>query len=421
MAPFSLAKRVKDKSGQTGTPSHESATELFGERGRQPGSRWRNYIWIALSGYRLLAFAVATVVIFVFPSLFDSMIPPLILTICIGIYSLLKFLQPLRWYQKDILGLSALGIDVAVCIFLVISTGGFHSPFLLYTLAPVLTAAIFLDIKVTFSIAGLSIAYVIASWLYNPFSPTRFSFGELSYFFIYLASVCLAAVLPYLTNVNLTQRLRLQYIVRERQRLSREIHDGAAQTLCALRWQAQLLHRRLARMGIDLDEVKQLEKLAEKAHQDTRESLELLHDYSGDGKFSLHLQEYLKQLKQDASIDFQLDMPTGELDMAPSVEFELLHICQEALTNIRRHSGARNVRVKLSPVNNHLDLSITDDGCGFDAVAYYRDGRRIKGHGLAVMKERAEFIGGRLTVLSLPRHGTKVQVEVPLTPHRGSL
>ena len=389
------------------------------EKENQLWSRWQVRIWVVLSAYRLLAFAIAAVVIFAFPATFHSVIPPLILVISIGIYSLLKALQPLRWYQRDIPSLSALGIDIAVCLFLIMSTGGFYSPFLLYSLAPVLTAAVFLDSKVTFGIAGLSIAYVIGSHLYNPFFSTQFSFDELSYFFVYLIAASMAAVLPYLTNVNLRQRLQAQDILRERQRLAREIHDGIAQTLSALSWQAQLLHRRLAEMGIDLDEARQLEKLAEKAHQDTRESLALLHNYNGNS--SPHLQQYLERLKQDANFDFHLDISSGELGIDSSVERELLCICQEALTNIRRHSEAHNVSVKLSPVNNHLEVSIADDGCGFDALAYYRDGCSTKGQGLAVMKERAESIGGRFTVLSLPGQGTEVQVDVPLTPHRGSL
>jgi signal transduction histidine kinase len=391
------------------------------EKQNQLWRRWQSRIWVVLSAYRLLAFAIAAVVIFAFPATFHSVIPPLILVISIGIYSLLKALQPLRWYQRDIPSLSALGIDIAVCLFLIMSTGGFYSPFLLYSLAPVLTAAVFLDSKVTFGIAGLSIAYVIGSHLYNPFFSTQFSFDELSYFFVYLIAASMAAVLPYLTNVNLRQRLQAQDILRERQRLAREIHDGIAQTLSALSWQAQLLHRRLTQMGIDLDEARQLEKLAEKAHQDTRESLELLHNYNGNGNSPPHLQQYLERLKQDANFDFHLEMPNEELGVDSSVERELLCICQEALTNIRKHSGAHNVSVKLSPVNHHLEVSIADDGCGFDALAHYRDGCSTKGQGLAVMKERAESIGGRFTVLSLPGQGTEVQVDVPLTPQRSSL
>ena len=414
-------KSLRGKAGEAGNSAQRLAPKLFRKKGNQPRSRWQWYIWLALSGYRLLAFAIAAIVMFTLPSVFQvSVLPPHILVTCVGIYSLFKALQPLRWYQGGILSLSALGIDIAICIFLVMSTGGLYSPFLLYTLAPVLIAAISLDNKVTFGIAGLSVAYVIGIQLYNPFFPTQFSFSELGYFLVYLAAICLASVLPYLTNINLRQRLQAQDILQERQRLSREIHDGIAQTLCGLRWQVQLLHQRLTEMGIDLDEVKELEKLTERAHQDTRESLELLHNYNSDGDFYSHLKEYVEHLKQDTKIDFQLDIQAAELDMPSLVELQLLRICQEALTNIKRHSAARNVSIKLKPVNKHLEMSIADDGYGFDGVAYH-DKRQVRGYGLTIMKERADSIGGQFKVLSVPGKGTEIQVEVPLTPHKGSL
>jgi signal transduction histidine kinase len=272
---------------------------------------------------------------------------------------------------------------------------------------------------VTFGIAALPIAYVIISHLFNPFYATYLSWGELSYFLLYLIAVCLTAALPYLTNVNLRQRQQAQDILRERRRLAREIHDSVAQTLSALRWQAQLLHHRFAEKGMNLDEVTQLEQLAEQAHQDVRQSLELLH-YT-DGNFLQHLKKHLECLKGDADIDFQLDMPTAELGIEPAVQFELWRICQEALTNIRKHSAAHNVHVKLSSANNRLELSIADDGCGFDATPCFSNGREGKGHGLTVMKERAEGLGGRLGILSLPGKGTEVKMELPLATHRGRL
>lgn len=390
-------------------------------RNKQP--TWRDRSSLALSVYRLFAFATGVAAIFLSPSIHPSVVPPLILAIGLGTYTLSKVIYPLRWPQPGLPSYSLVGTDVAICIFLVLSTGGLYSPFLLYTLAPVLTSALLPKGKVTSIIAGLSATYVIGSHLANPFFPTRLSVPELSYFSIYIIAVSLAAVLPYMINVNLRQRLQSRDILRERQRLSREIHDGAAQNLAALHWQVQLLERRLAGMGIELDETKQLEKLAKNAHQDARESLDLLRNYSGDGSLLPHLQDYLEHLMQAGDIDcrFALNIENGEFRLEALAELELLRICQEALTNIRQHSGAHNVEVKVSAEDNQLKVTIADDGCGFDAIAYYRDGLPDKGRGLAVMQERAESIGGRLMVLSLPGQGTEVQAEVPLAPRRGRL
>jgi signal transduction histidine kinase len=379
--------------------------------------KWQDRIIAVPSAYRWLAFAIATAQIFLFPLSHYSLIPPIFLVTVVGIYTLLKTLRPFRCHETGIIIFGVLGADLAVCIFLVLSTGGLYSPFLLYTLAPVLTAALLLDRGITFSITALSGVYVIGAHLANPFFPAQLSLRELSYFLVYIIAASLAAALPYLINVNLRQRLQSEEILRERQRLSREIHDGTVQTLSALRWQAQLLNRRLMAMGIELGEVKQLEMLMEKARQDTRESMELLRSYTGNGSFLPHLKGYLEQLGQENNLAFRLDAEDGELRLEAPVELQLLRICQEALTNIRKHSGAYHVEVKVKSVDKHLEVSIADDGCGFDALAYYHDGAHSKGHGLAVMQERAESIGGRLRVLSMPGQGTEVQVEVPANRH----
>jgi len=380
--------------------------------------RWHRYVRVVPSVYRLLAFAMACGKIFFFSSVYHSVVPILALVTGVGIYSVVKALHPIRWQRAGVLGPSLLGADIAICSFLLVVTGGIYSPFLLYTLTPILTAALLLDGKVTFTTAGLSVIYVALSHLVNPFFATKFYFPDFS---VYLMSAFLIAILPYLINVNLRQRLLVEDMLRERQRLSHEIHDGAAQAVSALRWQAQLVHRHLVAMDINLVEVEELVRIAEKAHQDARESLELLRSYTGDGSFLLHFKDYLKHLSQSTDINFRLVTEASELNLEAPVELELLRICQEALTNVRKHSGAHQTLVKVGLVNSHVAVNITDDGRGFDALAYYHDGVEAEGHGLAIMRERAESVGGRLRVLSKPGDGTEVQVEVPLNSHRGRL
>jgi len=381
-------------------------------------SKWQDRISLVPSAYRWLALGIASAQILLFPSGYYSLTPPLYLIVAVGIYTLLKTLRPLRWQQKSSFTFILLSLDILVCFFLVLTTGGLYSPFLLYSLAPVLTAALLLDRGVTFGITALSGAYVIGAHLFNPFFPTQLFLPELSYFLAYIIAVSLAAALPYLINVNLRQRLQYEDIIQERQRMSREIHDGIAQTLSALRWQAQLLTRRLRAMGIELEEIKQLEVLTEKARLDTRESIELLRSYTDSG-FMPNLKGYLKQLGQENNLVFRLDTEEKELRLGAPAELELMRICQEALSNVRQHAAASNVDIKVKSVDNHFEVSIADNGRGFDALAYYQGGMQTKGHGLEVMRERAETIGGKLRVLSLPGKGTEVQVEVPANNQTG--
>jgi signal transduction histidine kinase len=375
--------------------------------------RWKDNRRFTLSAYRFLAFTVASIQILLAPTTHQFSIPPLYLVIGVGIYTLFKALHPLRWYQDSVTSYSLFGSDIAICIFLVTFTGGIYSPFLLYTLAPVLTSALLLDGRVTFGIAGFSVIYVIVSHVVNPFFATQLYLAELSYLLIYIVAVCLTAILPYMINLNLRQHFQSQDILGERQRLSREIHDGAAQTISALYWQAQLIHRRLVEMGIDSSDSKELCRLTQKAQNDIRESLELLRTYISNGSFLPCLKDNLIHLKQNSNINFKLDIETEEFQLETPVEIELLRICQEALTNIRTHSGARNISGNIRPMNGRILVTIADDGCGFNILDFYHDGREAKGHGLAVMRERAESVGGCFRVLSIPGKGTEIQVEVP--------
>lgn len=386
---------------------------------RQMLSRWQNYINRIPSIFRIVAFSVAAAQVLIYPDSYQSLIPANVLLLAVGAYTMLRVFYPLSWYSADRLSRTVLGADASICVFLIMSTGGVHSALMPYCLAPVLTAALLADRKPTLIIAGTCIGGVVASHtITNPLS-TPMMPVEPSVLFLYIAVVILTATLPYLLNVNLRQRLEFQAVIKERQRLSREIHDGAAQFVSGIRWQVQLLRRRLMELGIDLEECERLERQVEEFHKDTRESLELLRTYTGDGAFLPNIKAYLKHLKEENNMDFDLAVDTGGLSLKSPVELQLLRVCQEALTNIRKHSQAKRVQLKVAPINGHLKVTITDDGCGFDAVTYYHDGTRAKGHGLAVMEERANAVGGRFRVLSMRGRGTEVQVEVPAISPRG--
>ena len=390
-------------------------------QGKAPWNKGQGYISFVPSAYRVVAFVIAVVQVFSLSPTYQPTVSPVALITGIGIYTLVKVLHPPKWNQPRKLGHSLLAIDIAVCFTLLMLTGGVLSPYLLYTLTPVLTAALLLDAKVTAAIAVLSVAYVNISHFANPFVATSLSLAKLSYITIYSIAVGLIATLPYLTNVNFRQRLQAEDIIRERQRLSREIHDGSAQTLSALRWQVQLLNRRLTKLGVDLVEVDQLERLIDKANRETRDSIELLRSYTGGSSLMPYCRQYLHGLNGETDIRFRVDIDTDEVKLPLTAELELLRICQEAVSNIRKHSGASEAHIKLNTTNGRVQLSISDNGSGFDATTFYHGGATSGGHGLEIMRERTESIGGQMRVLSMPGMGTEVQVETPSKFPRGRL
>jgi len=102
------------------------------------------------------------------------------------------------------------------------------------------------------------------------------------------------------------------------------------------------------------------------------------------------------------------------LRLPSALETALYRIVQEALTNVVRHAGASQVSVLLESRGETLVVIVEDDGCGFDADRLMHSSPSEHWLGLHGMRERAELLGGTLTIESSPGAGTAVFVEVPL-------
>jgi len=103
------------------------------------------------------------------------------------------------------------------------------------------------------------------------------------------------------------------------------------------------------------------------------------------------------------------------LNLQPAAEVGLLRIAQEALSNAGRHSGATSVEVSLGVRDGALELSVQDDGCGFDPEVSPQPGS----FGLVGMGERARLAGGVLELSTRPGAGTRVSVRLPLVELAG--
>ena len=108
---------------------------------------------------------------------------------------------------------------------------------------------------------------------------------------------------------------------------------------------------------------------------------------------------------------------TEASDALPAaVETGLFHVAREALTNVARHAGTSAVSVVLERHDDHVRLSVADEGRGFDVGAVPADR-----FGLVGMSERARLLGGTFTVSSAPGRGTAIVGEVPLRGHRAPI
>lgn len=198
----------------------------------------------------------------------------------------------------------------------------------------------------------------------------------------------------------------------ERARLAREMHDSLAKTLHGIALSARALERSAQRSperAVPL--ALALALAAETAAMEARSLVVDLRSDRLDGPLSIAVADQARAWSQRTGTSLVLHIEPVVLD-CPTVRYELLCICREALANIERHSCASQVIVGLSTDGVAVEVHVTDDGVGFSPAGAAR--ARLAGHfGLVGMQERAERAGGTVNVRSQLGEGTTVVVTVP--------
>jgi DNA-binding NarL/FixJ family response regulator/anti-sigma regulatory factor (Ser/Thr protein kinase) len=128
------------------------------------------------------------------------------------------------------------------------------------------------------------------------------------------------------------------------------------------------------------------------------------------------LEEYVHEFTSVTGIQTSLSLPTEIVlpNFTPAIEEQILHIIQEALTNVRKHAGAKKAEIWFSIDDRAMQIMISDDGSGFDLKKL--TGGEQEHFGLSMMRERAEITGGRFEVRSAPGQGTKILAFIPYFP-----
>jgi two-component system nitrate/nitrite sensor histidine kinase NarX len=217
-------------------------------------------------------------------------------------------------------------------------------------------------------------------------------------------------------NARLYRQVRSLAAVQERERIAREIHDGAAQGVAFLHLRLKTLEGRMARGGAppSLAELADMRAVSKRAYVDVRQSIFGLRNGTppGVGLISV-LAKYLREFSRESGIHVEIqDGNPRATDFSPEVEVQLVRVIQEALNNVRKHARARRAWVRFAVEDDMGRVTVEDDGIGFRVESVRgRNGRRF---GLLTMRERAEAVGGRLEIVSRPRRGSRVVVRVPL-------
>ena len=215
-------------------------------------------------------------------------------------------------------------------------------------------------------------------------------------------------------NAQLFEKSARLAVLEERYWLAREIHDTLAQGLVALTLQLELALTQLSKNGDSLAVGTSLAKALELARDNLEEARRSVMHLRDERMTALSLAEAIDQLAlefgRDTGVDVRAAVSKRLGSLPINLEQGMYRIAQEALSNVRRHAGARQVRVSLQRRGGEVRLTIRDDGIGFNPLATPSDGH----FGIMGMGERASLLGGRLDLLSRPGHGAVVRAVIPL-------
>ena len=212
--------------------------------------------------------------------------------------------------------------------------------------------------------------------------------------------------------------IRLQEVEEtHRKAIARELHDRIGQRLTALNINLNIIYNQLRpeqREKIN-DRIMESIELVEKTTQNIRDVMAdlrplVLDDYGLASALRLLCERFFQ--RSDIDVDLKTDT-VEEIRLPEMVETALFRIAQEAFNNVIKHARAAHVSAAVVKSAEFIQLTIADNGQGFDAHAV-RSSEKARSWGLVNMKERSEALGGQFQIESELKKGTRLRVEIPL-------
>ena len=221
---------------------------------------------------------------------------------------------------------------------------------------------------------------------------------------------------PAVYNVYLLRRLRQRAGAVERARVARELHDGAVQSLIAVEMQVDVVRRQSAAQSSPLtEELARIQGLLREEVLKLRELMQQMKSLDVDSlNFLRFLEDTVERFQRETGIGARFVSEVEETHMPQRVCRELVRIVQEALVNVRKHSGAREALVRFGADVTHWKMTIEDNGRGFPfAGRFSLADLEAMGKGPMVIRERVRLIEGELTIESNPGRGARIEITVP--------
>jgi signal transduction histidine kinase len=229
------------------------------------------------------------------------------------------------------------------------------------------------------------------------------------------AQSILRQVAPALYSVYVFRRFRSRAGAMERARVARELHDTAIQSLISIEMQIDVLRRRATSDTYLATQLERIQNLLRQEVLNLRELMQTMRPIEiGPHQFLDFIAQLVERFSRDTGLEARFVSELQEVTMPPATCRELARVVQEALVNIRKHSGARSAMVSFAAQNGSWKLVINDDGRGFPFAGRFSlteldDFRR----GPTVIKERVRAVGGDLLIESTPGRGSRLEITVP--------
>ena len=202
----------------------------------------------------------------------------------------------------------------------------------------------------------------------------------------------------------------------ERKRVAREIHDGPAQLIANL-----VIKTELCEKLIDMDTEKAKEELVSlkgflrSSLSDVRKIIYNLRPMSLDDLGLVPtLQRYISNYVEENNILIEFLVLGNPKPLKPVIELAAFRIIQEALTNIKKHSGAEDATIRIEFTSEQVNILISDNGSGFNMSELKAVKNEDSGYGLLSMRERVELLNGKFDLKASKGKGTKIFVSLPL-------
>ena len=219
-------------------------------------------------------------------------------------------------------------------------------------------------------------------------------------------------------KARLDEEAKALSIMRERTNIANELHDSLAQTLASIRYQVRVLDETIHQgdEAATWQELERIESTIDEAHTELRALIAHFRLPIGERSLTVSVEQVIERFKQDSDdIQVYLQKEWPDTMLPPQIELQVLRVIQEALTNVRKHSEAGTVRVLMrGDEEGHYTVLVEDDGIGITHLQKQNPaGEHV---GISVMQDRANRIGGTLTVDGEPGEGVQVRFEFDYLP-----